>query len=153
SREDDELPSEAYVIAGSLLVAGRDVAAGAHTQAIGAALLDPPLPPSWSAEEYVAWGARLGGASRRAARELSAQAIARAGLPAIRKYAAASLPSRERRALCLAQAAVLSPEVLIAEAPLSGLSGDATAFVIAALEAATEGRRWVITVSRLDAAS
>src|SRR5262249_5662644 len=46
---DDELPGEAYVIAGSLLVAGRDVAVGAHTAVIGAALLDPPLPPSWSA--------------------------------------------------------------------------------------------------------
>jgi ABC-2 type transport system ATP-binding protein len=153
SIEDDELPGEAYVIAGSLLVAGRDVASGAHTAAIGAALLDPPLPPSWSAEEYVTWGARLGGAPRRAARELAAQAIARVGLFAVRKRAASGLSIPERRALCLAQAAVLSPEVLIAEAPLSGLSGDAAALVIAALGAVTEGRRAVITASRLDPAS
>jgi len=149
---DDDPPGEAYVIAGSLLVAGHDVTSGAHTAVIGAALLDPPLPPSWSAEEYVAWGARLGGAPRRAARELAAQAIARVGLSASRKHAASALSLPERRALCLAQAAVLSPEVLIAEGPLSGLSGDAAALVMAALEAVTEGRRAVITASRLDPA-
>lgn len=150
---DEELPGEAYVSAGTLLVAGRSVAEGAHLPVIGAAPLDPTIPPGWTAEEYVAWGARLGGARRRAARDLAAAALGRVGLLAARRRAASSLSTAERRVLSLAQAAVLSPEVLIAEAPLRGLEGEAAALVLAALSAVTAGRRAVLTVTRLDPGS
>jgi ABC-2 type transport system ATP-binding protein len=153
SLPDEELPGEAYVSAGTLLFAGHNVAEGAHLPMIGVAPLDPPLPPRWTAEEYVAWGARLGGARRRAARELAASALGRVGLLAARGRAVSSLGAAQRRALILAQAAVLSPEVLVAEAPLRGLEGEAAALVLAALQAVTEGRRAVLTVSRLDPAS
>lgn len=150
---DDELPGEAFVIGGSLLIGGRDVASGAHTAAIGAALLDPPLPPSWSVEEYVSWGARLGGATARSARELAASVLARVGLSSMRRRPASALAVPLRRVLCLAQAAVLSPDVLVAEAPLSGLEGEAATLVLTALRAATEGRRALITATRLDPGS
>jgi ABC-2 type transport system ATP-binding protein len=150
---EDELPGEALVTAGKLLLAGRDVADGAHTAIMGAALLDPPLPPGWTVEEYVSWGARLGGASRRAARDLAASALGRVGLLAARRRAAISLATPERRALALAQAAVLAPQVLVAEAPLRGLEGSAATFVLTALHGVTEGRRAVLTATRLDPGS
>ena len=150
---DEELPGEAYVVAGALLLAGRSVAEAAHTSLMGAAPLDPPLPPTWSAEEYVAWGARLAGARRRAASELAVTALARVGLLPARKRLTSALSQPERRALVLAQAVVMAPEILIAESPLAGLEGAAAAFVLDALVQATEGRRAIFSVTRIDPAS
>jgi ABC-type multidrug transport system ATPase subunit len=151
--EEEELPGEAYVSAGRLLLAGRNVADGAHVAVMGAAPLDPPLPSGWTAEEYVAWGARLGGAARRAARDLAAAALGRVGLGAARRRAVSSLSTPERRALVLAQAVVLSPEVLVAEAPLEGLEGNAAAFVLEAFKGVTEGRCTLLTAARIDPGS
>jgi ABC-type uncharacterized transport system ATPase subunit len=53
----------------------------------------------------------------------------------------------------LAQAMVLSPAVIVAEAPLSGLDGTAAALVQGALAAATDGRGALVSVTRIDPAS
>lgn len=150
---DEELPGEAYVVAGSLRLAGQSVADAAHIPLMGAAPLDPPLPPSWTAEEYVAWGARLAGAPRKAAGDLAIQALTRVGMRPSRKRLTSTLPQAERRALILAQAIVMAPAVLIAESPLSGLEGSAAAFVLDALVQATEGRRAIFSVTRIDPGS
>ena len=150
---DEELPGEAYVVAGALRLAGRSVVESAHISLMGAATLDPPLPLSWTAEEYVAWGARLAGARRRAATDLAAAALARVGLIPARKRLTSVLSLAERRALVLAQAIVMAPEILIAESPLSGLEGAAATFVLDALVQATEGRRAIFSVTRIDPAS
>ncbi|MFS8067918.1 MAG: ABC transporter ATP-binding protein, partial [Byssovorax sp.] len=150
---DEELPGEAYVVAGTLHLAGRNVAEGAHVTLMGAAPLDPPLPPGWSAEEYVAWGARLAGARKGAAFDLAVQALARTGLLPARKRSTSALSQAERRVLVLAQAIVTAPEVLIAESPLSGLEGAAATFVLDALVQATEGRRAIFSVTRIDPSS
>ncbi len=113
----------------------------------------PPLPPGWTAEEYVAWGARLGGARRGVASDLAAQALARTGLLPARKRSTSALSQAERRALALAQAIVTAPEVLIAESPLAGLEGAAATFVLDALVQATEGRRAIFSVTRIDPSS
>ncbi|APR84002.1 Molybdenum transport ATP-binding protein ModC [Minicystis rosea] len=151
--EEGELPGEAYVVAGTLALAGRSVADRAHVPAMGAAPLDPPLPPGWTAEEYVAWGARLGGAAQSTARELAQTALKRVGLAQAHRKRLDTLVRAERRVLALAQALVLAPEVLVAEAPLSGLEGSAASFVTHALLAASEGRRVLLSAARLDAAS
>ncbi|WP_437528404.1 ABC transporter ATP-binding protein [Sorangium sp. So ce726] len=143
-------PGEARVVAGRLEVAGRDVARSAHRAASGAAPLDPPLPLAWTTDAYVAWGARLAGASPRAAADMVAPALARVGLAASRKRTLSALALPERRALVLAQAIVTAPAVLIAEDPLVGLDGAAAAFVLAALAGATEGRGALLTAARLD---
>lgn len=150
---EEELPGEAYVVAGSLRLAGRNVADAEHVSLMGAAPLDPPMPLRWTAEEYVAWGARLAGAGRRAVRDLAAQALARVGLLPSRKRLTSVLTTAERRALVLAQAIVMAPEVLIAESPLAGLEGAPAAFVLDALVQATEGRRAIFSVTRIDPAS
>lgn len=163
----EELPGEARVVGGSLRVAGTSVAGGGHLAAkrggsaggddaaqrgvtCGAAPLDPPLPADWTAEHYVAWSARLAGASARAAFDLAGPALSRVGLGALRRRVLGALAVPERRALLLAQAIVTSPEILIAESPLSGLEGSAFDFVLAAVAAATEGRRAILSGARLD---
>ncbi|AUX48103.1 ABC transporter ATP-binding protein [Sorangium cellulosum] len=147
----DEAPGEARVVAGRLAVAGRDVGGFAQRAASGAAPLDPPLPLAWTAEAYVAWSARLAGASARAAAELAPAALARVGLAAARRRTLQTLALPERRALVLAQAIAAAPPVVIAEDPLVGLDDGAAGFVLAALAGATEGRGALITAARLDA--
>ncbi|WP_437998043.1 ABC transporter ATP-binding protein [Sorangium sp. So ce185] len=146
----DAAPGEARVVAGRLAIAGRDVARSAHRAASGAAPLDPPLPLAWTVDAYVAWGARLAGASPRAAAELVPSALARVGLAAAQKRALRTLALPERRALVLAQAIATAPPVLIAEDPLVGLDDSAAGFVLAALAGATEGRAALLTAARLD---
>jgi len=152
-RDDDDAPppGEAYVVGGTLALVGRSVADGAHVAAMGAAPLDPPLPARWTVEAYVAWGARLAGVSRWSAGDLAVAALARVGLAAARKKTLGTLTVPERRALVLAQAVVTGPEVLVAEAPLAGLAGAAAGFVLAAIAGATQGRRALLSATRLDA--
>jgi ABC-type multidrug transport system ATPase subunit len=147
------MPGELYVVGGTLLLAGKSVAEAAHVAIMGAATLDPPLPPRWTVQEYVEWGARLAGAPRGEARELAAAALERTKLVTARRKMTGALSLPERRALVLTQGIVAGPVVLVAEAPLRGLEGAAAAFVLQALTAAVEGRRAVLSVSRLDAAS
>lgn len=149
-REAGEPPGEARVVAGSLALAGRDVARGAHRAVMGAAPLDPPLPQDWTAEAYAAWSARLGGASARAARDLAGAALGRVGLGASRRRKIGGLALPERRALVLAAAVALPPSVVVIEDPLEGLDGGAAAFVLAAVAGATEGRRALLSAARLD---
>lgn len=151
--DPDGPPGEAIVAAGTLLFAGKSVADGAHRALMGAAPRDPPLPPGFTVEEHVGWSARLAGASPRVARDLAAAALARVGLAAIARRKLDALGWPERRALALAQAVVMGPEVIVAEAPLAGLEGQAAAFVMGALRAAAEGRRALVSVARLDAGS
>ncbi|MFT3773898.1 MAG: ABC transporter ATP-binding protein [Minicystis sp.] len=151
--EEGELPGEAYVAAGTLTLVGRSVGDRAHLAVMGAAPLDPPLPPRWTVEEYVTWGARLAGASRWTARDLAKAALSRVGLAPARRKRLDTLVRAERRVLLLAQAVVMGPEVLVAEAPLSGMEGAAAAFVMQALLAAGEGRRVLLSAARVDAGS
>lgn len=150
SDEVAEPEGVARVVAGTLRLDGRDVARGAHRAIAGGAPLDPPLPASWTAEAYVAWSARLGGAPARAARDLGAAALAKVGLGPARRRALGGLALPERRALLIAAAVALSPAALVLEDPLAGLDGNAAAFVLGAVAAATEGRRALVSVGRLD---
>jgi ABC-2 type transport system ATP-binding protein len=151
--DEHEEQGEASVVAGSLKVAGFDVAHADHLSVIGAAPLDPPLPPSWTSWEYVSWSARLAGSGTRGARDLAESALARVGVGASMRKPLAMVPLPERRAVVLAQAIVTSPSVLVAEAPLSGLEGAAAAFVMQAIAAASAGRGALLSASRLDPGS
>jgi ABC-2 type transport system ATP-binding protein len=139
-----------HVIAGSLSVAGRDVASRSHLTVAGSAPLDPPLPFAWTAAEYVAWSARLTGAAKRVSHDLAATALAQVGLAASASRPVGTLALPERRALVLAHAIVTGPSVLIAEAPLAGLDGAAAAFVMAAIAGATANRAAIFSATRID---
>src|SRR5258706_5246034 len=76
------IAGEAEVRAGSLQIQGLDVSRGEQLRpsALGMAPLDPPLPPRWTAPEYLVWGARLAGMSRTSAKESADATLADLGL-------------------------------------------------------------------------
>ncbi len=151
---DPDAPlGEARVVAGSLRLAGRDVARGDHLASVGVAPADVPLPPAWTPVEYVAWSARLAGVGSRAAPDLARAALAHVGLARASKRALKTLVLPERRALALAAAVVMAPLAIVVEAPLAGLEGAGAAFVLAALAAVSEGRAAVVSATRLDVGS
>jgi ABC-2 type transport system ATP-binding protein len=149
------LSSSAEVRAGSLAVLGLDVTRRDHLgpDAMGIAPLDPPLPPRWTAEEYLVWGARLAGMDKTSARQSARATVGELSLQKIATIATASLGPADRRALVLAQAIVSRPAVLVAVGPLSGLSGQDAAYVAAVFDAATQARKWIVSLSNLYAGS
>ena len=135
-------PGAARATSGELQLAGHDVVTRAHLAVVGAAPLDPPLPPDWTVEAYVLETARLGLVARegRVSRleimRRATDALARLGLAGARKKPIKSLHPAERRVLVLASAVASGPSVLVADRPLSGLEGQSAMFVHGALEAA-----------------
>jgi ABC-2 type transport system ATP-binding protein len=150
ARDPGAPAGDARIVAGALLVAGCDVARGAHLAITGAAPLDPPLPPAWTVERYITWSARLAGAPSPLAKQLVGPALEKVGLGTSRDRPLRTLALPERRALLLASAAVMSPAVLIAEAPLAGLDGAAAAFVMSAVARVSEGRATILSATRFD---
>lgn len=154
-RLDDDLEAPAgwaRVASGSLTVLGVDVTAEDHASRLGMAPLDPPLPPDWSAGEYVTWSARLSTLGKASASRAE-EALERVGLAKAAKRSTASLAVPERRALILAAAYVSSQSALVVEAPLRGLDAQGAAFVLTALGAVTEGRAAIVSSDRLGAGS
>jgi ABC-2 type transport system ATP-binding protein len=149
------IAGEAAVRSGSLVVDGLDVSRREQLRpsALGLAPLDPPLPPKWTAREYLVWGSRLAGMSRAEARESAVATLAELGLDKLAGTVASSLSPADRRALVLAQAVVARPAVVVAAAPLAGLSGRDAAYVAAVLGTATKGRRSIVSLSNLYAGS
>jgi ABC-type multidrug transport system ATPase subunit len=145
------LAGSAKIRAGNLAVLGIDVAGGAHlaSNRVAIAALDPPLPPRWTALEYLTWGARLAGADRTTAARDARAVLGEFGLEGSGSQIVESLPLIERRVLVLAQAVIAKPEVLVATAPLSGLGGREAAYVAAAWAQASRGRKWIVSVSNL----
>ena len=129
-RERDGPPGDARIVSGRVRIAGRDVATGAHVELTGVAPLDPPLPPGWTFEEYLAWSARLSGARPRLALELARATSDRLGVGPLRSRHLAGLGLAERRSLVICAAVLSSPRVLVAEAPLAGLDGAGAALVM-----------------------
>jgi ABC-2 type transport system ATP-binding protein len=149
------IAGEAAVRSGSLAVNGLDVSRREQLRpsALGLAPLDPPLPPRWTAREYLVWGSRLAGMNRASARESAASTLAELGLDKLAGTATSALSPADRRALVLAQAVVARPAVVVAAGPLSGLSGRDAAYVAAVLGVATKGRRFIVSLSNLYAGS
>jgi ABC-type multidrug transport system ATPase subunit len=141
----------AEIRAGSLTVLGTDVADGAHLRSnqVGIAALDPPLPPRWTALEYLKWGARLGGADRSSAARDASAALAEFALESVASQRLESLSLMEKRVLVLAQAVIGKPAVLVAQGPLSGLGGREAAYVASAWATAARGRRFIVSLSNL----
>ena len=141
----------ADIRSGTLCILGVEVGDGAHLRSnlVGVAAVDPPLPPRWTAREYLVWGARLGGADKASAGRDAAQALAEFGLESAADQRLDSLPLAERRVLVLAQAVIGKPAVLVASTPLSGLGGREASYVASAWATASRGRQWIVSLSNL----
>jgi ABC-type multidrug transport system ATPase subunit len=145
------IAGSAEVRAGSLSILGIEVVGGSHLRSnlVGMAALDPPLPPRWTAREYLLWGARLGGADRATAGRDADAGLAQFGLESAAGQKLESLSLIERRVLVLAQAVIAGPAVLVASGPLSGLGGREAAYVASAWATAARGRKWIVSLSNL----
>lgn len=114
---------------------------------IGLVPLDPPLPLRLTPADYVAWGARLAGAPERAATDAARALCALVGLGALADRPIEALHVAYRRLTALAQALVTHPELLVIEAPLSGLDHEAASYTLIALGRACEGRSSLISLA------
>jgi ABC-2 type transport system ATP-binding protein len=146
------------VVAGAVTLRGLDVAARAHVALVGAAPFEPPLPPEVTVVDWLLDAARLsigalGGASRREIAARVSEVVGITQLGALARTKLALLPRPARRALVLAQAALSSPAVLVAELPLAGLDTAEATVVLGALEALSAGRALVVSIARLDPGS
>jgi ABC-type multidrug transport system ATPase subunit len=138
---------------GELLVCGLSPAAAIAGRVMGAAPLDPPLPPGWKGREYVVWSARLSGASKRdaVARADDALARLRLGPMADVRLRQAALPVR--RAVVLAAALATGATTILMQDPLRGLAEDVARAFARTLLRATEGLRTVVFAARASLAS
>jgi ABC-type multidrug transport system ATPase subunit len=123
----------------------RRVAAGAP--------LDPALPPSWTAREYVAWSARLVGHAKRDAEGLADDALGRMKLLSYAAVRLRHVPLPARRALVIAAALATGATTLFLEDPLRGMAEDAARTFARILLRATSGLRTVVFSPRTSLAS
>ncbi|MBM4356648.1 MAG: ABC transporter ATP-binding protein [Deltaproteobacteria bacterium] len=140
----------AGVARGRFEVLGRDVARGAHLEALGVALADPPLPEGHTGESYLVWSGRLAGLRTAEARTRSLAYLE--GLVGVTSFAQRPLGRLgllERRLLGLGAATLTSPEVIVVEEPLAGLDERGAVVMRTALELAGRERALVACVSRV----
>ena len=148
------LAGYASVVSGSLRVAGHAAGSPQLAAALGYAPLDPPVQHDQTAGDYASASLRLALARHtKVTRALVDRKLAwifeRSGVTGgpKRRFGTYALP--EKRAFFLGLAAAADAEVLLADRPLSGLDGQAAAFVLAALERAGGGRRAIVRVTSL----
>jgi ABC-2 type transport system ATP-binding protein len=141
------LAGEAELAAGTLHVAGMPVPLGVEQGKVGLMRLDPLLPGAWSAEQFLASSAELGGGPRNTAQKTAFQTLERLGLTELASRRLAHLQLAERRALLVAHALLTDPRVLCLEQPLVGLDTHAEEAVLAVIERACAGRRLIVAVA------
>jgi ABC-type multidrug transport system ATPase subunit len=136
----------ARVVAGSLLLLGRDVARGDHREVAGLMAFEPPMPMSWNAAEYLHWRARLRGISEGMAAAVHA-VLNELELERLLHRRLDSLNPEERRALRLAAALLGEPAVLVLDQPLRGLDERAAAWLLELLARATAERAAIVSIA------
>lgn len=136
------------VVRGSIRVAGEEPCVALAAGKLACASLDPPLPPKWTALEYVRWSARLSGQDARAAFASARAALGAMGLaPATKLGPGAALA--DRRAIVLAAALASGAAALAIEDPTVGLARDVARQLGQSLARATGGRALVLFAATL----
>jgi ABC-2 type transport system ATP-binding protein len=134
---------------GRLAVRGVSLATAVTDGIVAAAPLDPPLPPKWTATEYVTWSARLSGRSSSDARTLATNAIARVQLGAIATQPLARMVPHARRGVVVAAALATASQVLVLEDPLANLPEESARTWAGILVTALEEIPWIVVASRI----
>jgi ABC-type Na+ transport system ATPase subunit NatA len=109
--------------------------------------LDPPLPATWSAEQFLLASAELAGLSPSNARRAVAGTLEKLSLATLSPRRLAHLQLAERRALLVAHAVLTDPQVICLEQPLVGLDAAAEQLLVAVIERAAAGRRLVVALA------
>ena len=140
------LSGEAQLSSGSLSVGGVAVPRGVEQGVVGLMRLDPLLPSTWSAEQFLASSAELAGTPKSSAPKLAFQTLERLGLAGLAARRLAHLQPAERRALLVSHTLLTDPRVLCLEEPLSGLDTQAEQMLLAVIERASAGRRLLVAM-------
>ncbi len=134
---------------GTLRILGTDAPGAVREGIVASAALDPPLPPKWTAIEYVTWSARLVGHRASDARALAAEAISRVQLDTLSTLPLARLVVHARRAVVVAAALATDAAVMLVEDPLADLPEEAARTWARILVQALDGRPWVVVAGRV----
>jgi ABC-type multidrug transport system ATPase subunit len=125
---------------GEITVGGMSPQAAVHAGVASSAPLDPPMPPRWTALQYVTWSARLAGNPRGTARAMAAQSMERMQLGRLGATPLGGATATGRRGTVLAAALATGARTLLIEDPLCGLPPDAArAFARVVARALGEG--------------
>ena len=134
------------VVRGKVIVRG----AAPKSTTCAAAPLDPPLPKTWKALEYVTWSARLGGSAD--AKKSATDAMKKLKLDAYLKSPIANLPLHVKRALVVAGAFATPAQTIVLQDPTTGVAED-LARIVAQMIASAIDRPWILFAARPDPAS
>jgi ABC-type multidrug transport system ATPase subunit len=134
---------------GEVRVRGVAARRAARSGIVAGAPVDLPLPPQWTAREYLTWSARISGHRKKDATALAEEALTRMKMvgSAGEKLSGASLETR--RSVSIAAALATGAETILLEDPLASLSGDAARQLARIVLRALEGRGWAIFAARL----
>jgi ABC-type multidrug transport system ATPase subunit len=138
---------------GELRLRGETARTAVRAGTAAGAPLEPPLPPKWTAREYVTWSARICGYARKDAGSLAAQAMERMQMNALADEPLAKASTQTRRATSIAAALATGARTLILEDPTRGLPDDVARHFARVLIRALEGCGWAVFASRVSLAS
>lgn len=141
------------VVRGALRIRGIAASDAVRERIVAGAPLDPPLPPKWTAHEYVLWSARLAGHTAGDARALANKAIARVQLGALAALPLARVVAHARRGVVLAAALATDAPVMVVQDPLANLPEEIARPWASILVQALEERAWVVVASRVSLTS
>jgi ABC-2 type transport system ATP-binding protein len=147
------IAGQAEIRSGTLLVLGQPPGGARSRGDIGLAPFDPPFPPAWTVSDYLRWSTRLCITRTLDARRRAEEVLRDLDIRYLHRAKIADLSLHERRAIVIAHSIVAKPDLVVASSPLSGLWGEPAAYVTQVLRAATQGRRWIVSVASLHAGS
>ena len=141
----------ARALAGLAPIARGSLRVGEELPDRGVALVpsDLRVPARWQVAEYVAWNARLAGASASEAKERTDAALACLELGGAARSRLDRAPEAVRRGAAVAAAIVTSPRVVVLEEPAAGLPEDVAAMFLFLVVEALGETPWIACTSRL----
>jgi ABC-type taurine transport system ATPase subunit len=141
------------VMRGLLRVRGSEPGAAVRGAIVAGAPLDPPLPPKWTALEYITWSARLAGRSSADAKTLAKDAVARVQLGALSTAVMDRMVPHGRRAVVVAAALATGARVIALEDPLATLPEEIARSWAKVIVQALADRSWMVFAPRVSLTS
>jgi ABC-2 type transport system ATP-binding protein len=141
------------VARGTLHVRGSAPVAAVREGILAGAPLDPPLPPKWTALDYVTWSSRLAGHTASDARTFAKEAVALVQLGALATSPLDRLLPHARRGVVLAAAIATGAAVIAVEDPLATLPEEIARSWGRILVSALADRSWIVFAARISLTS